>query len=81
VGAAKDRARKKLEAHEAKETVKKQEAIEKEDKIEDAIVTEEEGNKALLKDAEGEDVEGMANEERTGSALKEEVKADDVRAE
>lgn len=78
VGAAKERARKKLEAHEAKEAVKKQEAIEMEDKIEDAIVTEEEGNKALLKDAEGEDVEGMADGERKGSSLKEEVKANDV---
>lgn len=80
VGAAKERARKKLEAHEVKETAKKQEAIEKEDKIEDAIVTEEEGNKALLKDAEGEDVEGMVEKERKGSSLKGEVKADDVKA-
>lgn len=69
-----------MEAHEAKEATKKQEAIEKEDKIEDAIVTEEEGNKALLKDAEGEDVEGMVEQERKGSSLKEEVKADDVKA-
>jgi len=63
-----------------KVTAKKQEAIEKEDKIEDAIVTEEEGNKALLKDAEGEDVEGMAEKERKGSSLKGEVKPDDVKA-
>ena len=59
VAGAKESAKKKLEAHEAKEAAKKQVEIEKEDKIEDAVVTEEEGNKAMLKDAEGEDVEAM----------------------
>ena len=29
----------------------------------EALVTEEEGNKAILKDAEGEDVEKLAGEE------------------
>lgn len=65
-----------MEAHEAKKATEKQEAIEKEDKIEDALVTEEEGNKALLKDAEGEDMEAMAEQERKGSSLREEIKAE-----
>ena len=90
VAGAKEGARKKLEAHEAKEAAKKQEAMETEDKIVDALVTEEEGNKALLKDAEGEDVEGMMEEDvkgngaeaaAKGSSLKEEVKVEEVMTE
>lgn len=87
VAGAKDAARKKIEAHEAKHAAKKEEDAQKEDKIDDALVTEEEANKALLKDHEGEDVEAEAAalEGRVGghnveqsSPLKAEVKVSDL---
>ena len=51
-----------------------------------ALVTEEEGNKALLKDAESEDADGMRQEDAAvdaaeGSTLKGEVETEDPWAE
>lgn len=76
VAGAKEGARQKLEAHEAKKAAEKQEAMEKEDHVEDALVTEAEGDQALLEDAEGEEVEATEEAKLKGSPLKDEVKAE-----
>ena len=57
-------------------------AKQKPEALEAAPVTEEEGNKALLKDAESEDVESMRQEDAAveaaeGSTLKSEVETED----
>lgn len=95
VAGAKEAARQKLEAHEAKEAAAaaaaeaeaKVEADQAEDKNEDALVTEEEGNQALLKDHGGDaDVNeammeqaaaGGNNGPKQSSGLREEVHADE----
>lgn len=84
VAGAKEAAKKKLEDHEARKA-----AEVGEEEIQDAVVTVEEGNKALLKEAEGEDVRSLEEEAKgtvggvvaKGSPLKGEIKAKEVQTE
>lgn len=62
VAKAKADAQAKIDRSEARKAAKKAEGESAESENE-ALVTEEEGNKALLKDAEGEDVEKIAEEQ------------------